>query len=68
MSIIDEDKDKDYPLEYYLNQEDKFNKSEYIDEDYSDNSYLLLDFIKNGFSSRYYVLCPICRLPYIRSI
>jgi hypothetical protein len=39
-------KDKDYPSEYYLNQEDEFDKFEYMNEDYSKNSCLLLDFIE----------------------
>jgi hypothetical protein len=49
MSVIDEDEDKDHPPEYYLNQEDEFDESEYMDEDYSDNSCLLLDFIEERF-------------------
>ena len=40
------DKNKDYLPEYYLNQEDEFDESEYINEDYSNNSCLLLYFIK----------------------
>ncbi|KAH0552930.1 hypothetical protein GP486_006872, partial [Trichoglossum hirsutum] len=43
------DENKDHSPEYYLNQEDEFNESEYINEDYSDNSCLLLDFIKEWF-------------------
>ncbi|KAI9769856.1 MAG: hypothetical protein M1840_003850 [Geoglossum simile] len=43
------DENKDYPPEYYLNQEDEFDESEYINEDYSDNSCLLLDFIEEQF-------------------
>lgn len=37
---------EDYPLEYYLNQEDEFNESEYEKEDYSDNSVLLFNVIE----------------------
>ena len=44
------DENKDHPPEYYLNQEDEFDESEYMDEDYSDNSCLLLDFIEERFS------------------
>ena len=29
------DENKDYPPEYYLNQENEFNESEYINKDYS---------------------------------
>ncbi|KAI9771037.1 MAG: hypothetical protein M1839_002973 [Geoglossum umbratile] len=43
------DENKDHPPEYYLNQEDEFDESEYMDEDYSDNSCLLLDFIEERF-------------------
>ncbi|KAI9774180.1 MAG: hypothetical protein M1839_001882 [Geoglossum umbratile] len=43
------DEDKNHPPEYYLNQEDEFDESEYMDEDYSDNSCLLLDFIEERF-------------------
>jgi len=48
--IINEDEDKDHPPEYYLNQEDEFNESEYMAEDYSDGSCLLLDYIEKRFS------------------
>lgn len=44
------DENKDHPLEYYLNQEDEFDESKYMGEDYSDNSCLLLDFIEERFS------------------
>jgi hypothetical protein len=37
---------KDYPLEYYLNQEEEFNEFEDANEDYKDNSILLLDGIE----------------------
>ncbi|KAI9765782.1 MAG: hypothetical protein M1839_005382 [Geoglossum umbratile] len=43
------DEDKDHPPEYYLNQEDEFDESEYTNEDYSENSCLLLDFIEERF-------------------
>src|SRR3954454_20110754 len=43
------DEDKDHPPEYYLNQEDEFDESEYTNEDYSENSCLLLDFIEELF-------------------
>jgi hypothetical protein len=42
------DEDKDHPPEYYLNQEDEFDESEYMDKDYSNNS-CLLDFIEERF-------------------
>ncbi|KAH8671754.1 hypothetical protein BGZ60DRAFT_430207 [Tricladium varicosporioides] len=48
--ILDEDEDKDYPPEYYLNQEDGFDESEYLAEDYSDSSCLLLDYIEKQFN------------------
>ena len=47
---VDEDEDKDHPPEYYLNQEDEFDESEYMAEDYSDGSSLLLDYIEERFS------------------
>jgi len=40
------DEDKDYPPEYYLNQEELFDGDEFTDGNYSDSSMLLLDFIK----------------------
>jgi hypothetical protein len=43
------DENKDHPPEYYLNQEDEFNESEYMGENYSDNSCFLLDFIEEHF-------------------
>lgn len=55
--IIDEGEDKGHPLEYYLNQEDEFNESEYMAEDCSDGSCLLLDFIEERFFQ--YALCPL---------
>lgn len=47
---FNKDEDRDHPPEYYLNQEDKFDKSEYLAEDYSDGSYLLLDYIEARFN------------------
>ncbi len=38
--------DRDYPLEYYLNQEKEFDKFENMNEDYKGNSVLLLNRIK----------------------
>ena len=38
--------DKDYLLEYYLNQEEDFDKFEDTNKDYKDNSILLLNRIK----------------------
>jgi len=38
--------DKDYLLEYYLNQEEEFNEFKDANKDYKDNSILLLDRIK----------------------
>ncbi|KAI9761204.1 MAG: hypothetical protein M1840_002004 [Geoglossum simile] len=43
------DENKDHPPEYYLNQEDEFDKSKYMGKDYSDNSCLFLDFIEERF-------------------
>ncbi|KAI9761351.1 MAG: hypothetical protein M1840_001975 [Geoglossum simile] len=43
------DEDKNHLLEYYLNQEDEFDESQYMGEHYSDNSCLLLDFIEEQF-------------------
>jgi hypothetical protein len=48
--IIDEDEGKDHPPEYYLNQEDEFDESEYLAEDYSNGNCLLLDYIEERFS------------------
>ena len=39
--IIDED--KDHSPEYYLNQEEEFDEAEDANEDYKDNSIVLLD-------------------------
>jgi hypothetical protein len=46
--IIDED--KDHSPEYYLDQEEEFDKAEDINEDYKDNSLILLD----GIEERWY--------------
>jgi hypothetical protein len=40
------DKDKDHPLEYYLNQEKECDEAEDANEDYKDNSIALLDGIE----------------------
>ncbi|KAI9867510.1 MAG: hypothetical protein M1813_009069 [Trichoglossum hirsutum] len=54
------DEDKYHPPEYYLNQGDEFDESEYIDEDYSNNSCLFLDFIED----RLFQYCKyICKDP-----
>jgi hypothetical protein len=42
--IIDED--KDHSPEYYLNQEEEFDEAENANEDYKDNSIVLLDGIE----------------------
>jgi hypothetical protein len=42
------EEDKDHPLEYYLNQEEEFNKFKDANKDYKDNSILLL----NGIEER----------------
>ena len=54
ISTIDENEDKDRPLEYYLNQKDKFDEPKYIDEVYRETTTLLLG------SGNDYVLCSIC--------
>jgi hypothetical protein len=38
--------DEDHPPEYYLEQEDDFNESEFANEDYGDKSTNLLDGMK----------------------
>jgi hypothetical protein len=43
------DKDKDYLLEYYLDQEEEFNEAEGANEDYKDNSIVL-----NGIEERWH--------------
>jgi hypothetical protein len=44
------EEDKDYPLEYYLDQEEEFDKFEDTNEDYKDNSILLLDGIEEQWN------------------
>lgn len=44
------EEDKDHPPEYYLNQEEDLDESDDEDEDYADNSLLLLD----GIEERWY--------------
>jgi hypothetical protein len=44
------EEDKDYPPEYYLDQEEEFEKFEDANEDYKDNSILLLDRIKERWN------------------
>jgi hypothetical protein len=39
-------KDKDRSPEYYLNQEEEFDEAEDVNEDYKDNSIVLLDRIE----------------------
>jgi hypothetical protein len=46
--IIEED--KDYPPEYYLNQEEEFDEFEDTNQDYKDNSILLLDGIEERWN------------------
>ena len=41
------EEDKDHPPEYYLNQEDGFDEEDYMKEDYSPNSTLLLNVIED---------------------
>lgn len=48
--LAGENEDEDHPPEYYLNQEETFDESEYMDEDYGENTSLLLDFIEERFS------------------
>jgi hypothetical protein len=42
--------DKDYPPEYYLDQEEEFDEFEDANEDYKDNSILLLDGIEERWN------------------
>ena len=44
------EEDKDYPPEYYLDQEEEFDEFEDANEDYKDNSILLLDGIKERWN------------------
>ena len=44
------EEDKDYPLEYYLDQEEEFDEFEDANEDYKDNSILFLDGIKERWN------------------
>jgi hypothetical protein len=44
------EEDKDYPPEYYLNQEEEFDEFEDANEDYKDNSILLLDGIEERWN------------------
>jgi hypothetical protein len=44
------EEDKDYPLEYYLDQEEEFDEFEDANEDYKDNSILLLDGIEERWN------------------
>lgn len=44
------EEDKDHPPEYYLNQEENLDESDDEDEDYADNSLLLL----YGIEARWY--------------
>ena len=41
------EEDQDHPPEYYLNQENGFDEEDYTKEDYSDNSTVLLDAIRD---------------------
>ena len=41
------EEDQDHPPEYYLNQENGFDEEDYMKEDYSDNSTVLLDAIRD---------------------
>lgn len=47
--LIDHDKDRDYPPEYYLSQDENFDESEFAEQDYGDDSCLLLDYIEEYF-------------------
>jgi hypothetical protein len=44
------EEDKDYPLEYYLDQEEEFDEFEDANEDYKDNSILLLNGIEEQWN------------------
>jgi hypothetical protein len=44
------EEDKDYPPEYYLNQEEEFDEFEDANEDYKDNSILLLNGIEEQWN------------------
>jgi hypothetical protein len=56
MDIEEEDKadvsieEGDYPPEYYLDQEEEFDEFEDANEDYKDNSVLLLDGIEERWN------------------
>jgi hypothetical protein len=44
------DEDEDHPPEYYLQQLDDFDESEFTSEDYSENSINLLDLIEERWN------------------
>jgi hypothetical protein len=44
------EEDKDYPPEYYLDQEEEFDEFKDANEDYKDNSILLLDGIEERWN------------------
>ena len=44
------EEDKDYLLEYYLDQEEEFDEFEDANEDYKDNSILLLNGIEEQWN------------------
>ena len=44
------EEDKDYPLEYYLDQEEEFDEFEDANEDYKDNSILLLNGVEEQWN------------------
>ena len=62
-TLGDEDEERDYSAEYYLRQEEDFDEAELEEEDYSDGSCLLLDYVEERFTQ--YVVHTF-RLPYFR--
>jgi hypothetical protein len=44
------EEDKDYPPEYYLDREEEFDEFKDANEDYKDNSILLLDGIEERWN------------------
>lgn len=49
-TLGNKDKEKDYLAEYYLRQEEDFDKAKLKEEDYSDSSCLLLDYVEEQFT------------------
>lgn len=62
--LMDQDEDRDYPPEYYLGQEENFDESEFAEQDYSDGSCLLLDYIEERFFQ--YATSLFARRPFLK--